>query len=276
MSTTTMLEIPLDPQVKRRLERAAEALGLGLGEFAAGGGFGRRAGGGRTGTQGGARHRAHPSRERAVRRRPPRSATARPRLARGRAAPAAARGDCIVTAGRVFVPEPLDRRHDRAAFSCGVPALDDYLRRQARQDRDRSLAAPFVLADPAGAVADYYTLSAASVSRDALPPDLGRRLGHYRHFPATLIGRLAVDPRYRGLKLGEAPLLAVLARALRQAPPVAATAAIVDALGSAARHFYERFDFIPLTDDAAMPRLFLPTATIAGLPLPEADAPITV
>ena len=40
--------------------------------------------------------------------------------------------------------QPLSAELDRSAFSCGVPALDRYLREQAGQDARRRVAAPFV------------------------------------------------------------------------------------------------------------------------------------
>ena len=57
---------------------------------------------------------------------------------------------------------------------------------------------------------------------------------------------------------------------------MAAAAVIVDALGPIARRFYERYIFVPLTDEPTLPRLFLPMATIAALALPDADQPVTV
>jgi hypothetical protein len=51
------------------------------------------------------------------------------------------------------VPEPtspfaitrLGAAHDRTRFDCGVPALNEYIRRQARQDMDRATATVYVL-----------------------------------------------------------------------------------------------------------------------------------
>jgi len=64
-----------------------------------------------------------------------------------------------------YLIEPLNRRHDRAAFSSGVEPLDRYLHAQARQDADRRVAAVFVLVPASGsAVIGYYTLSATSVA----------------------------------------------------------------------------------------------------------------
>lgn len=175
-----------------------------------------------------------------------------------------------MTAGAEFRFEPLGRLHNRAVFSCGEPQLDNYLRRFARQDRDRHLAAVFVLADEAGSIAAYYTLSASVVVRASLPS--GSVAGPYEAIPATLIGRLAVDQRFQGRRLGEIVVFNALARSLRQAAQVAAALVIVDALNERAARLYSRVGFEPLLDDPD--RLFLAMTTVAGYPLPDPDAPI--
>ena len=45
--------------------------------------------------------------------------------------------------------ELLDKkRHDRATFSCGVPALNAYLQRQAAQDMEKHAAVVYVALRP--------------------------------------------------------------------------------------------------------------------------------
>ena len=160
--------------------------------------------------------------------------------------------------------EPLGRPHDRAAFSCGVPDLDRYFQRQARQDVQRHVAAVFVLQDGAEErIAGYYTLSATAIGLTDLPDDLARRLPRYPDLPAVLLGRLAVDSRYQGQGLGEILLMDALARALTQSQQIAALAVIVDAKDEAAVGFYQRYGFQQLVDQPR--RLFLPMQTIAAL-----------
>ncbi len=75
-----------------------------------------------------------------------------------------------------LVIEPLGSHHDRTAFSCGEPALDSYLQRQASQDVRRRVAQVFVaVGDAPGKIAGYYSLSAASFEKDELPPGLAKR-----------------------------------------------------------------------------------------------------
>jgi hypothetical protein len=44
-----------------------------------------------------------------------------------------------------YLIEPLGKKHNRAAFCCGVDQLDDYLQKKAGQDARNYIAAPFVL-----------------------------------------------------------------------------------------------------------------------------------
>lgn len=144
--------------------------------------------------------------------------------------------------------------------------LDRYLHQQAGQDRRRRLAAPFVCYDrEARLIAGYYTLSATSILPADLPAEETRSFPRYGHFPATRIGRLAVDRRYRGQGFGELLLLDALARCLAEANQIAAMAVVVDAKDDAARAFYEHYHFRRFEEHPY--RLYLPLATIERLDL---------
>lgn len=158
--------------------------------------------------------------------------------------------------------EPLGAIHRRVDFSCGAEPLDRYIKQQAGQDVRRHLAAVFVLRsrhDPA-TIAGYYTLSAASMTIEDLPPDERKRLPRYP-LPAILIGRLAVDHRYQRQGLGEYLLMDALQRSLRA--DIAAIAVIVDAKDDNARSFYERYGFRRLPEREY--RLFLLLKTFEEL-----------
>ena len=160
--------------------------------------------------------------------------------------------------------EPLGDHHDRAAFSCGVEALDRYFHRQVRQDVRRKVAAAFVLYDSESErVAGYYTLSASSLEPSQLPEDIVRRLPYYRDFPAILIGRLAVAESYQGEGFGRRLLSNALERSLEQSHQIGAMMVVVDAKDDAARRFYERYDFERFVTEPY--RLFLPMQRIAQL-----------
>lgn len=154
--------------------------------------------------------------------------------------------------------ETLDARHDRLSFHCGVEALDRYLHIQAGQDYRKDVAAPFVLIGPGDAIIGFYTLSASSVPVGDLPVDSVRRLPRYPVVPTTLLGRLAVDRRYRGQGAGRHLLIDALRRSMRS--EIASFAVVVEAKDEVARDFYRRDGFMPFQKEPM--RLFLPMATI--------------
>lgn len=164
-----------------------------------------------------------------------------------------------------LVIEPLGTHHDRAAFSCGEPALDSYLQRQASQDIRRRVAQVFVaLGDAPGKIVGYYSLSAASFEKEELPPALAKRLPHYP-VPAAILGRLAVDRTCQGQGLGEILLLDAIRRVVRASATLMVYAVIVDTKNDRAVAFYERYGF--RTFASIQRRLFLPLETFEKLGL---------
>lgn len=157
--------------------------------------------------------------------------------------------------------EPLKSQHDRAAFSCGVPALDMYLRRQARQDLERKLAAVFVLTSDSRTINGFYTLSAHAILSTDLPENQAKKLPRFP-LPVTLLGRMGVSQNLQGQRLGEFLLMHALERAWIGSQQVASWAVVVDAKAGA-REFYLKHDFVPFPSQPD--RLFLPMTTIEKL-----------
>ena len=156
--------------------------------------------------------------------------------------------------------EPLGSQHDRAAFSCGTPALDNYLKTQARQDCEKKLAVAFILTPDGKSVAGYYTLSQYSIELDEVPEDIAKKLTRQPLVPATLIGRLARSSAFAGQGIGERLLMDALYRSLCNSKEVGSWAVVVDAKDEKAATFYEQFGFIRLPKIPK--RLFLPMKTI--------------
>ena len=162
-----------------------------------------------------------------------------------------------------WIVEPLDKnKHNRAAFSCGQEPLDRYLQQQANQDLRKKVAAVMVLTADGNTIAGYFTLSQYSIDLGTLPQDAVRKLKlpRYPELPATLLGRLARDSRFRGQGVGGLLLMEALRRSLEQSRSVAAMAVVVDAKDEEARAFYLKYGFIELPDHPQ--RLFLPMVTI--------------
>lgn len=159
---------------------------------------------------------------------------------------------------------PLKREHQRGTFDCGDDALNRYIKRQARQDGDKRVAAPFVILQAStDVVLGFYTLSSSLVPVHDLPGDLTKKLPRYAQLPVTLLGRLACDKTAKRMGLGKLLLVDALARSLRGSKQIASMAVVVDAKDAAAEAFYKHFGFLPL--QVTPRRLFLPMTQIARL-----------
>ena len=141
-------------------------------------------------------------------------------------------------------PVPLDvARHDRKAFRCGTDALDHWVRRYAAQSHVAGTARVFVSTpvDDPTRIAGLYALAASSIVRAGATPAAAK--GSPEPVPALLLGRLAVDERYRGQGLGAALLRDALLRCLAVADSVGIAVLLVHAQDEPARQFYEHFGF---------------------------------
>lgn len=158
--------------------------------------------------------------------------------------------------------EPLGKHHDRAAFSCGRPELDDWFRRRASQDEKRNVARVFVAVDSELGIVGFYTLSSFTLALEDLPQELARKLPRYDAIPAALIGRLARDEGVRGQGIGDLLLSDAVRRILSAGRSIAVFAIVVDAKDDQARHFYQAFGFTPFPTRPQ--RLFLLTSIAAA------------
>lgn len=165
-----------------------------------------------------------------------------------------------------WIIEKLDKRHDRAAFSCGVESLDDYLRRFAGQNEKSGISQHFVAVATAGdsRILGYYALSAGSVAFDRVPDALRKRLPRYP-IPVAHLARLAVDQSMQGHGLGEDLLIDALSRIMHAADEVGIHAVEVVAVNDSARRFYAKYGFTAMVDDER--HLYLPLSAVRKLGL---------
>jgi GNAT superfamily N-acetyltransferase len=135
------------------------------------------------------------------------------------------------------------------------------------------VAAPYVLLSEDGRIAEFYPLSTDNIRSDDLPPELVMKLKlpRYTTFPATLIGRLALDQSFRAKGLGKILLADALHLALAASKTIASVAVIVDAKDEKARQFYSEFGFLSFPE--TVNRLFIPIKAIADSVPSSTSAP---
>jgi GNAT superfamily N-acetyltransferase len=156
--------------------------------------------------------------------------------------------------------EPISKRHNREAFDCGDAALNEFLRRHARQTHDRGGAKTFLAVgnDDPSWVLGFYSVSPASVEFSKAPAIDKRGLARHE-VPVFRLGRLAVD-RSQGKGLGGQLLLSAGRRCLRASLEVGGVALLIDAKDEGAARWYAGYGALPLPDTPLS--LLLPMATI--------------
>lgn len=157
--------------------------------------------------------------------------------------------------------EALASTHDRRGFSCGVGALDEYLRRFARQHAAANVSRSYVAAN-GPAILGFYSLAMSAIRKDNLPPKLAGRFPNFP-LPVARLARLAVDERHQRQGHGELLLADALHRCLRLSAEIGMIGVIVDAKDEQARGWYERYEFERLPDSPLT--LWLPTSAIERL-----------
>jgi len=143
--------------------------------------------------------------------------------------------------------EPISKEHDRKAFDCGDPSMNDFLRRYARQSHESGAAKTFVAIDSADpkTILGFYSLAPGALTY-ADTPELARR-GLARHdVPGFRLARLAIHLRWQGEGLGGQLLAAAARRCLRAAVEVGGVVLIIDAKNDRAARWYTSYGAVPL------------------------------
>jgi GNAT superfamily N-acetyltransferase len=137
-------------------------------------------------------------------------------------------------------PELLAVGHDVSAFDCGIPALDEWLRRRALANQSSGATRTYIVCR-GQAVVGYYALAAGSIEHSEASGRLKRNMPD--PVPMMVLARLAVDRSVQGQGLGADLLRDVVLRVMQAAGIVGVRGILVDAIDETARAFYERHGF---------------------------------
>lgn len=136
--------------------------------------------------------------------------------------------------------------HDRKAFCCGIPALDDFLRKYAAQNQESGSSTTHVLveSDDPTQILGFVTLSTAELDFQELSIEDLRRFPRYP-VSALRVSRLAVSMDASGKGLGGALLGFAVRKALKIREIAGVRILLVDAKNNNAASFYKHFGFRP-------------------------------
>jgi len=141
----------------------------------------------------------------------------------------------------LLAPQPLCADHCVEGFVCGEPSLDEWLKRRALANHRSGASRTFVTADRDARVVGYYALAAGAISRHLATA--GTRRNMPDPIPVMVLGRLAVDRRAQGMKVGSALLQDAVQRTASVAENAGVRALLVHALNEKAKQFYTYYGF---------------------------------
>ncbi|HMU66564.1 MAG TPA: GNAT family N-acetyltransferase, partial [Cellvibrionaceae bacterium] len=99
-------------------------------------------------------------------------------------------------------PEPLTAHHRVDNFSCGEPALDEWLKKRAHGNQLTGASRTFVVADQDNQVQGFYALAAGAVVHADATGAVRRNMPD--PIPVMVLARLAVNQKAQGIHLGAA------------------------------------------------------------------------
>lgn len=154
----------------------------------------------------------------------------------------------------------FDKSYAREDFSCGKPALDEWLQRYAGQSDKSNTTRTFLgVGENSNRIHGYYAMKACELDLDdaALAFGVGKR--RYP-VPAMLLVRLAVDTDYQGTGVGKRLLVDALERLVDVSRSIGYEVVVVDSIDMEASTFYRKYGFTNFTDMDL--KLFMTTKTL--------------
>jgi GNAT superfamily N-acetyltransferase len=146
-----------------------------------------------------------------------------------------------ITAPRLLAAD--DRLDD---FDCGVPVLNEWLKRRAIANHVSGASRSYVVCR-SGKVIGYYCLAAGAIAVGAATGSIRRNMPD--PIPVVILGRLAIDLTAKGQGLGAGLLKHAIEQTQEAAKIAGVRALLVHAKDQNSADFYRHFKFAPSTLD---------------------------
>lgn len=170
-----------------------------------------------------------------------------------------------------FKIQPFDpKSHDRTAFSCGVPQIDNYLKLTAKKGSKADIVRVWVVVDASNKIVGFYGINMHAIDVKDMPPAYHAKVGKHGFLPAAFIAMIGVDQTRQANGIGSALVADAVCRIARVSEEIGTCVIILDVFDdrdadAVARRktYYETFGFLPLPDQPL--RLFMPVRTAREL-----------
>lgn len=170
-----------------------------------------------------------------------------------------------------FTIQPFDpKTHDRTAFSCGVPQIDNYLKLTAKKGSKADVVRIWVVIDADNSIVGFYGINMHAADVKDLPEAYQKKAGKHGLLPAAFIAMIGVDQTQQGNGIGSALVADAISRIARVSDEIGTCVIILDVFDDGdpdtvvrRKTYYEAFGFLPLPDQPL--RLFMPAQTAREL-----------
>jgi GNAT superfamily N-acetyltransferase len=149
--------------------------------------------------------------------------------------------------------------HDRSAFSCGIKAIDDWLKKGLSEQLELNRIRLHCAVDERGKLVGFYALNAHSLRQEEAGILSKKR--ERRDIPVIYLPAIAVDAKHQSKKLGGALMAHAIEKSVDTADQIGAAALVLDIKEDEdlerRKKFYTRLGFKALEGPHPL-RFFLP------------------
>ena len=131
-------------------------------------------------------------------------------------------------------------RHDRSAFSCGVPRLDNYLRLTAKKQQKDDMTRVYVVVESGQqTIIGYHAINLGTLNADALAKQ-PRSAPDHGELPVLFVGQIAVSEEFHGQGVGSILMGHVFAKAATIADQAGCFAVMLDVMSDGGDEAFEK------------------------------------
>lgn len=138
-------------------------------------------------------------------------------------------------------------RHDRAAFTCGLDRIDNFLKITASKYLAGDIGRIYVATEKEGGrLVGFYAVGPHSIDASELAPEMKKRLPSYDRISAYYLSMIGTHSDVQGKGVGSLLLADALKRCMEAADKMGGRFVVLDAINEDAARLYARYGFLEL------------------------------